>query len=191
MDTAVTAGVLSASDGDLIRLRAANSGLTWGDIRRSAGAFGRSVRAQALPGAVKAEYRALTGQVPGGVRVFTIGEDGGLPLRINPFVPVDSVPLLRHIDLLKAVFNASFPMYAGMPYVLEEAMLRIYQERGWNLNTSVNRALGPHPAPEDRDALVPSLVDLHDKIEDVLRDRKYGEEIHQNMGAALVPGCTA
>jgi DNA helicase HerA-like ATPase len=134
---------------------------------------------------VKAEYRSLTRHLPGGVRVFTIGDDGGLPLRINPFVPVDSVPLLRHIDLLKAVFNASFPMYGGMPYVLEEAMLRIYQERGWDLNTSVNRVLGPNPAPEDRDVLVPSLVDLHDKIEDVLRERRYGEEIHQNMGAAL------
>jgi hypothetical protein len=54
-------------------------------------------------------------------------------LRLNPFAPIADVSLMRHIDLLKAVFNASFPMFAGMSYVLEEAMLEIYTDRGWNL----------------------------------------------------------
>ena len=60
-------------------------------------------------------------------RVYSISGHGAvLPLRLNPFVPVDGAPLGRHIDLLKSVFNAAFPMFAGMPAVLEEAMLDIY-----------------------------------------------------------------
>lgn len=135
----------------------------------------------------KAEYRELVGHpaLRGRLQVYSIGSDVPLPLRLNPFVPVGSVPLSRHIDLLKAVFNASFPMFAGMSYVLEEAMLEVYTERGWNLYTSANDFLGPHPSPEDLSALVPSIGDLHNKIEKVLDRKQYGREVHQNLGAAL------
>jgi DNA helicase HerA-like ATPase len=136
---------------------------------------------------VKAEYRRLASHavLRDRLRIYTIGDDGGHPLRLNPFVPVEDVSLLRHVDLLKAVFNASFPMFAGMSYVLEEAMLEIYTERGWNLHTSMNDLLGTTPSSEDISALTPSIVDLHDKIEQVLESKQYGREIHQNMGAAL------
>jgi DNA helicase HerA-like ATPase len=135
----------------------------------------------------KAEYRELASHpaLRGRLGVYSVGPDGRLPLRLNPFVPVRSVPLSRHIDLLKAVFNASFPMFAGMSYVLEEAMLEVYAERGWNLHTSANDVLGPHPSAEDLHALVPSIGDLHNKIEKVLEGKQYGREVHQNLGAAL------
>ncbi len=135
----------------------------------------------------KAEYRELAGHpaLRGRLQVYSIGSDAPLPLRLNPFVPVRDVPLSRHIDLLKAVFNASFPMFAGMSYVLEEAMLEVYTERGWNLHTSANDVLGPHPSPADLSALVPSIGDLHNKIEKVLDRKQYGREVHQNLGAAL------
>lgn len=135
----------------------------------------------------KAEYRALAEHpaLRGRLRVYSVGADSALPLRLNPFVPAGSVPLSRHIDLLKAVFNAAFPMFAGMSYVLEEAMLEVYTERGWNLHASANDLLGPHPSPDDLHALMPSIGDLHNKIEQVLERKRYGQEVHQNMGAAL------
>src|SRR5205823_342309 len=37
----------------------------------------------------------------------------------------------------------------------------------------------------ERSALTPCLQDLHDRIEVVLARKKYGQEVHQNMGAAL------
>jgi DNA helicase HerA-like ATPase len=135
----------------------------------------------------KAEYRQLTGHpgLRGRLRVYSIGSDAPLPLRLNPFVPIESVPLSRHIDLLKAVFNAAFPMFAGMSQVMEEAMLEVYSERGWNLYTSANDMLGPRPAADDLSALIPSIGDLYNKIEIVLDRKQYGREIHQNLGAAL------
>ncbi|MFB6888187.1 helicase HerA-like domain-containing protein [Kitasatospora sp. NPDC056327] len=135
----------------------------------------------------KAEYRRLADHpaLRGGLRVYGVGPDAELPLRINPFVPVAGVPLSRHVDLLKAVFNASFPMFAGMSYVLEDAMIEVYTERGWDLHTSANDLLGPRPSAADLAALVPSIGDLHERIETVLERRGYGREVHQNLGAAL------
>ena len=135
----------------------------------------------------KAEYRALVAHpaLAGRLHVYCIGADAARPLRLNPFTPVASVQLSRHIDLVKAVFNASFPMFAGMSYVLEDAMLEVYAERGWNLHTSANDVLGSRPSAADVNALVPSIADLYNKIEQVLDRRQYGREVHQNMGAAL------
>ncbi|MFI1369214.1 ATP-binding protein [Streptomyces griseochromogenes] len=135
----------------------------------------------------KAEYRQLAQHpaLKGRLRVYGIGPDAPLPLRLNPFAPVASVPLSRHIDLLKAVFNASFPMFAGMSYVLEDAMLEVYTERGWDLHTSANELLGARPSAPDVAALTPTIRELQDKIEEVLERRAYGREVHQNLGAAL------
>lgn len=137
----------------------------------------------------KAEYRRLI-QVPKlgeRLRVYSVGGDNtsGLAFRLNPFFLLSGVPLGRHIDLIKAVFNASFPMFAGMPYVLEEAILDVYTERGWSLYTSDNPYLTKRSGLDERSALMPCLADLHDQIEVVLERKKYAQEIHQNMGAAL------
>ena len=137
----------------------------------------------------KAEYRRLI-QVPElreRLRVYSVGgaTTSGLAFRLNPFFLLPGVPLGRHIDLLKAVFNASFPMFAGMPYVLEEAILDVYTERGWSLYTSDNPFLDQRSTLDERSALMPCLADLHDQVELVLERKKYAQEIHQNMGAAL------
>jgi len=76
-------------------------------------------------------------------------------------------------------------MYAGMPYVLEEAIIEVYRDRGWSLSETDNPHLSPRASMDERSALTPSLEDLYDKIEIVLKRRNYGQEVHQNMGAAL------
>lgn len=135
----------------------------------------------------KTEYRRLAQvrELKGNLRVYSLGGGSPLPFRLNPLSPVPGIPLGRHIDLLKAVFNASFPMFAGMPYVLEEAILDVYMERGWSLYTSQNPFLSTWASLNERSALTPCLQDLHDRIEVVLARKKYGQEVHQNMGAAL------
>jgi Helicase HerA, central domain len=135
----------------------------------------------------KAEYRRLSciPELRDKLRVFAVGGKSSTPLRLNPLSPLSGVPLGRHIDLLKAVFNASFPMFAGMAPVLEEAIHDVYQERGWSLYTSENPHLDLHAEADGKWALIPSLQDLHDQIDVVLKRKNYGPEVHQNMGAAL------
>ncbi len=136
----------------------------------------------------KAEYRQLRYDpaLRGGLRVYSIGgSETALPLRINPFRPADGAPLGRHIDLLKSVFTAAFPMLAGLPAVLEEAMLDIYAQRGWNLRTGRNDVLGERPTPDDVSALSPTMQDLRDQIEVVLARKAYAGEVYQTIGAAL------
>lgn len=133
----------------------------------------------------KAEYRRLKQVMGKRLRVFSVGGPDGELLRLNPLAPVRGASLLGHIDLLKAVFNASFTMYPGMPQILEQALLEVYEERGWNLQTDANDALGTDSDPADAAVLTPCLGDLHDQIERVMLQKGYGGEVRQNLGAAL------
>ena len=136
----------------------------------------------------KAEYRQLGNdpELHGVLRVYSIAGSGtALPLRINPFAPIDGAPLARHIDLLKSVFAAAFPVFGSLPAVFEEAMLDLYADRGWNLRTGRNDMLGGRPASSDVSALSPTLGDLRDQIDVVLARKAYAGEAYQEMGAAL------
>ena len=133
----------------------------------------------------KKEYRSLLADDVLGkdLQVFTLGDEMTSPFRLNPFEFVKNYPLLTHIDLLKAVFNASFPMYASMPYILEEAIMDVYINRGWDLSTSSNHYM--KDAAEDYSLYLPTLQDLYDQIDVVVERKQYAQELTMDISAAL------
>jgi DNA helicase HerA-like ATPase len=147
----------------------------------------------------KTEYRALLGRVVNGIgqgpipelRVYTLGNEYIAPFRMNPFefetsdIP-ENIPLLTHIDFLKAVFNAAFILYAPMPYVLEMALHEVYEDRGWNLATGKNVRL-PDEEWKNRSKypIFPTLTDLYLKVVDVTRRLGYESRVEQDVIAGL------
>ena len=142
----------------------------------------------------KAEYRALAmmDEFRDDLLVISAGVDrtAACPLRINPFdfepgadTDANRVHVLTHIDRLKATFNASFPMYASMPYILEEAILEVYRERGWDLGRSENRYVDVYH--EDFREYLPTLRDLYWKVSETVRRKGYFQEQQMNIEAAL------
>ena len=142
----------------------------------------------------KAEYRALTEHeaLKDELIVISAGVDqtAACPLRLNPFDfdpgkdnDANRIHLLTHIDRLKATFNASFPMYASMPYILEEAILEIYRDRGWDLGQSTNRFVDIYN--EDFHDYIPTLNDLYLKVDSIVQRKGYFQEQQMNIQAAL------
>lgn len=131
----------------------------------------------------KSEYRQLLNIMPD-IKIFTLGNENISPFRINPFEFVPGTELLTHIDYLKTVFNASFPMYASMPYLLEEALTEIYLDKGWELATSSNRYFDANNSDEFFDYL-PTLEDLLQKIDTVVKSKKYAQQLSMDLSAAL------
>lgn len=134
----------------------------------------------------KTEYRFLAHTEPVQERllVFTLGDESVAPFRLNPFEFQPDFSLLGHIDLVKAVFNAAFPMYASMPYLLEEAILAIYQDRGWDIAESYN----PFADLRDPEAIAPywpQLSDLYAKVDAIVSSKRYGAQLTQDISAAL------
>lgn len=132
----------------------------------------------------KTEYRQMLNLIPN-LKVFTLGSETVSPFRINPFEFTPGSELLTHIDSIKAVFNAAFPMYASMPYILEEAIIEIYRDKGWDLAMTTNRYLDDLHSPEFFD-YIPTLQDLYNKIGPIVKRKAYAQEQTENIQAALM-----
>ncbi len=128
----------------------------------------------------KTEYRKLlqSKELGSDLQVFTLGDESVSPFRLNPFQIMPGVSVQSHIDHLKSVFNASFVMYAPMPYVLEQCIHEVYEDKGWNLATNENE-MGKH-----RNAH-PTLTDLYRKVDELVDRLGYERRITMDVKAAL------
>lgn len=143
----------------------------------------------------KTEYRHLRAASIPDLQVFTLGDERYAPFRLNPFEfeigdAEHRIHVQTHIDFLKSVFNAAFILYAPMPYVLETCLHQIYQDKGWDLTSGQNRRLPPGQGqggsqPEEQYPVFPTLSDLYNKIDQVVRALKYEERIEMDVQAGL------
>lgn len=81
---------------------------------------------------VKSEYRSLVASIPG-LQIFTVGDEDTAPFRLNMFEPPSGVKVQTHIENLEAAWNASFVMYAPLPYVIKRVLLDTYKACGWDV----------------------------------------------------------
>jgi hypothetical protein len=130
----------------------------------------------------KTEYRELLGRerIAERLRVFTLGREHVSPLRINPFEVPPGIDVSTHLDLLKAVFMASFAMWIPLPQVLEQCLVELYTERGWDFSTGA-------ASDQDIDAKVdvPTLAELVAAVERTVPALGYKVESTQEITAAL------
>ncbi len=99
----------------------------------------------------------------------------GIPLKINPFEVMSGVPVQTHIDYLRTAFLASFNLVAPMPFILDIALIRLYEKCGWNLKTG----------KKNKSNMVPSLKNLQEQIKKVVKDMGYTDRISGDIIAAL------
>lgn len=128
----------------------------------------------------KSEYRKLRAHPEfASLKVFTIADETIAPLRLNPFEAPPNVLVQTHIDYIKSLFSAAFVLYPPMPYVLEQSLQEIYEDRGWDL--AQNRNLRGH-SPR----AFPTLSDLVDKIPAVIERMGYDDRITMDVKAGLL-----
>ncbi len=117
------------------------------------------------------------------IAIFTPGADQvrGIKLdslRLNPFdiiqLPGASPQVMAHLDRIKSIFNASFPMQEILPVILEEALVDLYDSQGW-LKEEI----------PDRQSVRPTLEQLYNSITPLVKARGYDERITGNIVAAL------
>lgn len=123
----------------------------------------------------KGEYKHVFGQRPD-VHVFGTNPTYGALLKINPFRFPVQIHVLEHVDRLIEIFNVCWPMYAAMPAVLKDAILRAYEQAGWDLSLSVNL---------HGDELFPSFADLLSTLDQVIASSGYSQEVKSNYQGSL------
>ena len=124
----------------------------------------------------KGEYKTAFGGLEN-VNVFGTNINHSKLLRINPFIFPKQVHILEHLDRLIEIFNACWPMFGAMPAILKEGIERIYREKGWDLNKSIN-IYGVEDYPNFSDLLV--------VLPEIINETKYSGEAKGNYIGGLV-----
>lgn len=124
----------------------------------------------------KGEYKHVFGNRED-VRVLGTNDRFTDLLKINPFSFPEQTHVLEHVDRLIEVFNVCWPMYAAMPSILKDAVLRSYEACGWDLRHSTSKLGSP---------LFPTFADLLMQLESVITQSAYSDEMKSNYNGALV-----
>ncbi len=135
----------------------------------------------------KTEYRALYAAAPQ-VVYYTLGNESLSPFRFNPFELLPGESLSGHIDLLKATLVAAFPMEAAMPNLIAEAVLRSYQQKGWNVYQNENLEIDD-PWDGHGEAW-PVLSEMLTMLKQVIAEKNFGLDLQQKYEGSLIARLT-
>ncbi|MGW2015317.1 ATP-binding protein [Streptomyces sp. NPDC001927] len=129
----------------------------------------------------KAEYRFMSARLgdEGEVIVIKPGDRDALPAGLNPLEPSlfaggERFPLQTHLDMVRALFLASFDPQEPFPQVLSAALTRCYEDLGWDLTLGEPKAGGTEPR-------YPTLEDLEHTALQIVSEIGYGKEITDNV----------
>lgn len=102
---------------------------------------------------------------------------------MNPFEVEVGTTVVEHVDLLRAVFAASFgDMWSPLPQVLEQCMLRAYRDRGWDLLSNRNERLADG---EDRALAFPTLRELAGTVDEIVDRLGFDPEARDRVRGSL------
>ena len=133
----------------------------------------------------KTEYRTLVNNDAfGKVFVFTLGNETIAPFRINPFELIKGEVISAHVDMLKATFTSAFPMEASMPQILEEAIYKCYEKKGWNIDTNTN---DKYDDPfKHKESCFPIMSELLDVLREIVKEKGFSAQMQADYEGSLV-----
>ena len=125
----------------------------------------------------KKEYRALL-NLPEmkDVRLFSPCADMTFPLHINPFEFPKGLYVSEHIRTLCSVFEGAFPLEPPMPFLLENAIEKVYKDMGWRPETKYT---------DKTNLEFPTMSMLYRELEEELSHTTYSGEVKGNLESAL------
>ena len=124
----------------------------------------------------KGEYKDVFGNWPD-VRVFSTNPKVAPLIHINPFRFPESIHVLEHVDGLVEIFSACWPMYDAMPAFFKDAILRSYEEIGWDLVSSTF---------DGEELLYPDFEILTEQLDLLIEQSDYASDIKSNYRGALI-----
>jgi Helicase HerA, central domain len=123
------------------------------------------------------DYRRLATE-PGfkTLEVVTVGDEGGTPLRFNPFEVPAGVLVGEHMANLLACFKAAFGLFEPLPSIYQDALNLTYLRSGF---LSAERPTGDK-------RVWPTVVEFLAAMDEVTKGLGYSGEVKANIEAASI-----
>lgn len=122
----------------------------------------------------KGEYKQVFGGYKG-IRIYTTNPTVYRMLHVNPFQFPENIHILTHIEKLIQIFNASWSLYAAMPAILKDAVVKSYVKCGWDTDNSIwIEGVCDHKYPTFKDVMdiLPNIINSSDYSSDAKGDYK-------------------
>lgn len=124
----------------------------------------------------KGEYKDVFGS-RSDVNVYSTNPNIAQMINLNPFRFPESIHVLEHVDGLVEIFSVCWPMYDAMPAFFKDAILKSYEEVGWDLGSSTF----------DGDELeYPDFEILAEQLNELIEQSDYASDIKSNYRGALI-----
>ena len=128
----------------------------------------------------KTEYRSLLKKCPD-LLFFTPGLPDVAPFFLNPFELFPGEKITSRADMLKATFEASFAMEAAIPQIMEAAIYRAYENKGWHVGTNLWRGIGADDLENgpfaDGVYAFPTLSDMVAAVKEITEKQGFDERL--------------
>ena len=135
----------------------------------------------------KTEYRELKELCDDDVIFFTPGKQEVAPFFLNPFELFPGEAITSRADMIKATLTASFDMEAAIPQIMETAVYRAYEEKGWDIRT--NDWLDENGEKKDPFAdgvyAFPTMSDFWQAAKKVTIEEGFGERLQDEYMGSL------
>lgn len=122
----------------------------------------------------KREYRELALFDIPELIIFSPSACTNFPLKLNPFEFPLGLTLSEHIGNLCKVFEGAFPISPPAPFILDRAIQKVYENKGWNFK-DINTGVKEYPV----------LSELYSQFEVELQQTNYDGEIRGNIQSVL------
>lgn len=122
----------------------------------------------------KTEYRVMSCNHKD-LLIFTLGDNQTTPLRMNPLMFYKHESITSRVDMLCACIESAFDMEAAIPQIIEQALYRSYEEKGWNIYTNRNSRCNP-PFDGTGEAF-PTISDLITNCEKVVAEQGFDDRL--------------
>ncbi|MDR6123471.1 energy-coupling factor transporter ATP-binding protein EcfA2 [Bacillus sp. SLBN-46] len=124
----------------------------------------------------KGEYKDVFGNWDD-VNVYSTNPNIAPLINLNPFKFPESIHVLEHVDGLVEIFSVCWPMYDAMPAFFKEAILKSYEEVGWDLGSSTF---------EVDEVEYPDFEILAEQLEKLIDETEYSAEVKGNYTGPLI-----
>lgn len=128
---------------------------------------------------VKSEYRILKNKCPD-IIYFTPGNQKVAPFFLNPFELFPGESICSRAEMLKATMEASFHMEAAIPQILEAAIYKAYEKKGWDIDSDTWKGKtekdADGPFSRDTDAF-PTFSDFAKAVEEEVESKGFDERL--------------
>ena len=124
----------------------------------------------------KTEYRILKQQCSDLI-VFTPGRQDIAPFYLNPFELFPGEAITSRADMLKATMEASFDMDAAIPQLLEAAIYKVYEDKGWNIGDNTWNGKSCEEACADGVYAFPTLSDFVKAATTLVDEQGFDERL--------------